>query len=326
MSYLTVVIPTLNRSALLDRALASLLCQTLTQDHFEVIVVDNGSIDSTRSVCEAFASRFVSFRYIYDARPGLHIGRNLGLKHARGDILVYGDDDIVACPAWLEGVYEAFQDEDVALVGGKIEPDYESPPPEWVDRLWVKTPWGKALGQYSVLDFGEASIVISPRYVWGCNFSIRSETLRDCGGFHPDCMPQHLIRFQGDGETAVSDTIAALGKKTLYHPKVSVRHWVSSERMTTGYLYKRSYSQGVSDSYTRIRAAGGRTPEGEFGLWLLMIKAVAKFRVRQAISKPEPIQQVMRKGYLDGYLFHQAEAARDPGLVDWIVRKDYLED
>src|SRR5512139_2803936 len=109
MSYLTVVIPTRNRSALLDRALASLVCQTLPQDHFEVIVVDNGSTDSTRSVCDAFAPRFVSFRYQYDARPGLHIGRNLGLKHARGEILVYGDDDIAAFPAWLEGIYEAFQ-------------------------------------------------------------------------------------------------------------------------------------------------------------------------------------------------------------------------
>ena len=326
MSYLTVVIPTRNRSALLERALASLVCQTLPQDCFEVIVVDNGSSDSTRAVCDAVAPRFTSFRYLYDARPGLHIGRNQGLKHAHGDILVYGDDDIAAFPSWLEGVYEAFQDEDVALVGGKIEPEYESPPPEWVDRLWVQTPWGKALGQYSVLDFGDTALTISPRYVWGCNFSIRREILLACGGFPPDCMPQHLIRFQGYGETAVSDAIAALGKKTLYHPKASVKHWVSSDRMTTAYLYKRSYYQGICDSFAKIRAAGGRTPKGEIGLWLVRLKAAVKFRLRQVIDKPESIRQVMRKGHMDGYLFHQSEAARDPGLVEWIVRKDYLED
>ena len=199
-------------------------------------------------------------------------------------------------------------------------------PPEWVDRLWVQTPWGKALGQYSILDFGDTAVMIPARYVWGCNFSIRRETLLACGGFPPDCMPPHLIRFQGDGETAISDAIAALGKKTLYHPKASVKHWVSSDRMTTAYLYKRSYSQGVSDSFAKIRAAGGRTPKGEFGLWLLRRRAIAKLMLRQVIDKPDPILQVMRNGYLDGYLFHQSEAARDPGLVEWIVRKDYLED
>jgi len=326
MSHITVVIPTRDRSELLNRALASLVYQSLPQAHFEVIVVDNGSTDTTRSVCDAFASRFISFRYLYDARPGLHIGRHLGLKHARGDILAYGDDDIVAFPSWLEGIFEAFQDEEIVLVGGKIVPEFECAPPEWFDQLWVKTQWGKALGPYSVLDFGDTIKLISPNYVWGCNFSIRRETLLYCGGFHPDGMPQDLIRFRGDGETAVSNAIAALGEKTLYHPKASVKHWVPSNRMTTTYLYKRAYAQGVSDSFAKIRATGGRIPGGEFALWLLRFKAGAKRRLRQGIGKPDPIRRVTQEGYMDGYLFHQAEAARDPRLVEWIVKKDYLED
>jgi len=49
----------------------------------------------------------------------LHVGRHLGLKKAQGDILVFADDDIEAFPTWLEGIAEAFEDPQIALVGVK---------------------------------------------------------------------------------------------------------------------------------------------------------------------------------------------------------------
>ena len=47
---LSVIIPTRNRSALLEKALESLLAQTLSQENFEVIIVDNGSTDNTFNI------------------------------------------------------------------------------------------------------------------------------------------------------------------------------------------------------------------------------------------------------------------------------------
>jgi hypothetical protein len=153
----------------------------------------------------------------------------------------------------LEAISKTFEDPNVVLVGGKNLPDYETEPPIWTETLWNYTPWGKSLGYYSVLDFGDEIKEISPNYVWGCNFSIRKNILMDFGGFHPDSMPRNLIRYRGDGESAVSRLIEAKKLKTIYHPDASVYHWVSSKRMTKDYLYHRAFLQGISDSFLKIR-------------------------------------------------------------------------
>jgi glucosyl-dolichyl phosphate glucuronosyltransferase len=202
--YLSVLVLTHNRASLLEKALESLTMQTYPANLFEVVVVDNGSSDSTREVCDRFEQDILNFKYLYEPKLGLHNARHAGCKAAKGEILVYGDDDIRAFPTWLVGVAESFQEPTVALVGGKILPEFESEPPEWVSRLWGFTPWGKSLGYYSLIDFGDEVKEISPLYVYGCNFSIRKQILLDIGGFHPDSFPKELLKFRGDGESSVA--------------------------------------------------------------------------------------------------------------------------
>ncbi len=305
--YLSVMIPTLNRAALLERALKSLTAQTFPGNLFEVIVIDNGSTDNTFQVCTKFEQKITNLRYVYDNNPGLHVGRHLGCKEARGEILVFGDDDIRAFPTWLEGIAESFRDPAVVLAGGKILPAFEIPPPAWVNALWWQTPWGRALGWYSLLDFGDKVLEISPDYVWGCNFSIRKTTLLEVGGFHPDSMPAELIRFRGDGETAVSIAVKNKGYKALYNPKASVYHFVSKDRMTFDYLYKRAFAQGVSDSYTQIRATGDSTG------------------FKQLMPSHDELQNVINKGHTDGFNFHRKAVRADPELLKWVLRKDYFD-
>jgi len=88
----------------------------------------------------------------------------------------------------------------------------------------------------SILDLGDTIKTINPYHVFGCNFSIRKKILLEAGGFHPDAMPQELIRFRGDGESHVSRYILVHGYKTLYHPKASVYHLVTHNRMTEDYF------------------------------------------------------------------------------------------
>ena len=76
---LSIVIPTKNRAKLLRTVLESIERQPADQREFEVIVVDNGSTDETKMVAEEFGERIRNYRYFYDARPGLHVGRNRGL-------------------------------------------------------------------------------------------------------------------------------------------------------------------------------------------------------------------------------------------------------
>jgi glycosyltransferase involved in cell wall biosynthesis len=318
--YLSIIIPTRNRAKLLDKALNSILSQTYPQHDFEVIVVDNGSTDETRDICSSYEHKFSHYHYIYEKKPGLHIGRHAGLKAAQGKILVYADDDIRAFPTWLEGIAEAFKNPEVALVGGKNLPDFEIEPPDWVKRLWIEHNGCRSIPMFSVLDLGDEIQEISPLYVWGCNFSIRKSVLQEIGGFHPDGMPKDRLQYRGDGETAVSLAIQRLGYKAVYNPKASVYHWVSAARMTLSYIHNRGFAQGISDSYTRIRSKGTVS-----NIDYVQMLRFLKQKIKRMIKGKNEINQFYEEGFRAGYRFHQKAVKNDPELLKWVLKEHYLD-
>jgi len=340
---LSVIIPTRNRSKILFGTLESIAKQTLHSKLFEVIVVDNGSTDSTRDVVDSFTGQIPTLRYYYEGSPGLHVGRHKGLKEAKSNILVYADDDIEAFPTWLDAIAEAFEDKDVVLVGGKNLPKFEIEPPDWIMKMWLDAhSEGNVLGFLSILDFGDSILRINADYVFGCNFSIRKSILIEAGGFHPDAMPQELIRYRGDGESYVSRYLQEQGYITLYHPKASVYHFVSKERMTESYFCKRAYNQGISDSFTQIRASGGlfEVPslrcitKSHYERLRQMspsdiVRAIGRRAKRiNARFKREPcakIRNKIAKAYRAGWQFHQNELQNDPTLLEYVLKQTYLE-
>jgi glucosyl-dolichyl phosphate glucuronosyltransferase len=321
MIQLSVVIPTCNRHELLSKLLQSILKQTLPQEYYEIIVVDNGSTDNTRYVFKQYADKIKNMVYIYDDHPGLHVGRHIGLKAARSEILVYVDDDIRAFPTWLEGIAESFKDSATVLVGGNNLPEYETVPPLWADELWSTTPWGKTLIHWSLLDFGLEHQQIDPNYVWGCNFAIRKPVLQDLGGFHPDAMPEHLLKYRGDGETAVTLKLAQKGYKAVFNPKASIYHFVPTSRMTLEYLYKRGYAQGISDSYTKIRYLGEGRDERSLNDSMVL---KTKIMIKSIFYREQLCKKVVKRGYRDGYQFHQKEVNKDPELLKWVLKDHYM--
>ena len=84
---LSVIIPTRNRSNLLDKTLLSIANQFFPKDFFEVIVVDNGSTDNTKEVVEKH-NNDLNLVYLYESNPGLHVGRHAGLNIAKSELLV----------------------------------------------------------------------------------------------------------------------------------------------------------------------------------------------------------------------------------------------
>lgn len=304
---LSVIIPTRNRAALLYNALEAITKQTFPASRYEVIIVDNGSTDATAEVCQHFKQRIPHLKYISAPSPGLHNGRHAGLKESIGEILVYADDDIEALPTWLEGVAESFSDPKIGIVGGKILPKFESQPPDWVAALSKITDLGWSLGWYSILDFGDIAHEIPHEYVWGCNFSIRKAVLNQAGGFHPDSFPQEIVKYRGDGETAVSIAVRNMGYKALYNPKASVYHVVSQKRLTQEYVYQRAFNQGISDSYSSIRSSRSYC------------------EVKQYNSPANSINDIVNRGFVDGFNYHQQLAKSDEKLLAWILKESYID-
>ncbi len=118
----SVVIPTRNRLPLLKEALTSVEEQTLTG--WEVVVVDDCSTDSTWSwLCELADPRFRSIRL--DRRSERSAARNRGLEEARGEFVLFMDDDDKLVPSALRYLtgWADRQPNVVAVVGGKRDFD-----------------------------------------------------------------------------------------------------------------------------------------------------------------------------------------------------------
>ncbi len=101
--FVSVIIRTYNRANLLKRALHSLARQTLSTEQFEVVVVDDGSKDFTRGLCDTMRRKLPNLRYVSSGTNiGLGSANNLGIKSARGDNILFIDDDCIAKEDWVE--------------------------------------------------------------------------------------------------------------------------------------------------------------------------------------------------------------------------------
>ena len=109
--FVSVVIPTYNRRPILEKCLSALEDQQLVgalQD-YEVVVVDDGSTDGTPSWLSEQSHRFPHVRLIEQEHGGPAEGRNRGVDHARGDVIVFIDSDLVVTETFLATHARALQ-------------------------------------------------------------------------------------------------------------------------------------------------------------------------------------------------------------------------
>lgn len=97
---LSVVIPSFNDKADLEKCLESLGSQTIRD--FEIIVVDDGSTDGTSNMLSGLTKVISNFQFIQASHVGAGGARNLGAQKAKGDILVFVDSDMTFDRFFLE--------------------------------------------------------------------------------------------------------------------------------------------------------------------------------------------------------------------------------
>src|SRR5215831_17735767 len=91
---LTIVVPSYNRLASLERLLSSLERQTVPHDEFEVVVVDDGSTDGTFDALQRRQTS-ITLRVCQQANAGPAAARNRGVREARAELILFLDDDVV---------------------------------------------------------------------------------------------------------------------------------------------------------------------------------------------------------------------------------------
>lgn len=116
----SVVVPVYNRSGELRRLLHALVGQTFPRPWIEVLVCDDGSTEDLAEVLAEFDDKLMLF-HLRQANLGPGAARNLGLMHARGELVALTDSDCIPASTWLDEIIRPLADESVGIVGGDID-------------------------------------------------------------------------------------------------------------------------------------------------------------------------------------------------------------
>jgi glycosyltransferase involved in cell wall biosynthesis len=192
---LSVVIPTYNRARYLKSSLSSLEYQTFDKDKFEVIIIDDGSDDGTKKISQGF-NRTLNINYAYQPHLGVSKARNLGIKKAQGEVIVFFDDDAIADKRWLENIEAIMKQEDIVV--GRIEPIH--------NNIW----------QYFAPHYDHGNKPVEVEVLLEGNCAIATKVFKEIGGF------DEKLTYGHEGEEFVSR--ASKQYKIIYYPEMVIKH------------------------------------------------------------------------------------------------------
>jgi O-antigen biosynthesis protein len=243
---LSVVIPTCRRHDKIADCVRSVLANDYP--HLEVLIVDNAPADPrTRRVYEQQFAADLRVRYLREPRPGASRARNMGITFARGPIVVFTDDDVVADHGWLSAIAGTFaQDPCIACVTGPTLPLALDTPAQ----LWFEQYGGFARRvSPRVYQLHEAD---PPTRLYpytagvlggGSNLSVRVNMLSAIGGFDVRLGPG--TRTRGGEDLDLVLRILRAGGHVGYQPRSLVRH---AHRRELSALRRQVFGYGVGAS------------------------------------------------------------------------------
>lgn len=245
----TVILCTFNRCERLTRTLESLATQNLPRGvRWEVLVVDNGSSDHTRRVIEECNRRLgVRFGYFFEGQRGKSHALNAGVERARGTVLAFTDDDVIAAPGWLETLTRAPRSGECSGASGRTLPGSEFSPPPWLplqDRY--------ALAPLALFDRGDKPGPLNEA-PFGNNMAFRKDVFARYGGFRGDLGPQPGTGNPQKGEDSeFGQRILAAGEKLRYEAGAVIYHDVPANRVDRKYFLDWWHDKARAD----LRIAG----------------------------------------------------------------------
>ncbi len=210
----SVIVPTYNRGKPLCDAIKSLFKQDYP--NFEIIVVDQSTKKFPEK--ERFLKKYQNrFSYLALSTPSLPGARNFGISKARGEIVLFCDDDVRVKERWIAAHANNYLDPKiggvtgrVVTLGQKIEPNHR--------KVGKISPWGTVNGGFSSTIRQEVENVV------GCNFSWRKEILEKAGGFDENFIGNALRE-----ETDLALRIKKFGWRIVFDPKAELTHiWVQT--------------------------------------------------------------------------------------------------
>ncbi|QOG04125.1 glycosyltransferase family 2 protein [Flavobacterium sp. MDT1-60] len=270
----------------MEETVISIINVLKDKDYFELLIIDNNSTDCTPTLKQKYGHN-KKIKYFLELQQGLSHARNRGLKEAKGEILVYLDDDIELVEDYFEVCDQIFSDESILISGGKVIP-YKVDIPKWLPEKYYFL--------VSVYDLGDHPKFV--KYLMGGNFAIRSEIALEIGLYNVELGRNGKILAGGE-EIDYQNRATAMGYKMYYHPNQNILHKIN-EKLNENYVLNYSKELGKSERIIDEAGSGCRvllkilkcySAEMLFNLFIRLIREEKKKNYLKIIKK-----------YSEGYL------------------------
>lgn len=238
---ISFIICTYNREQYIYECLSRLVSNTV-KEGWEIILVNNNSTDNTAAECARFVEDYkpANYRYFEETQQGLSFARNRGIQEAKGDWLIFLDDDAMVETDYIAHLQEHLANHpEAGAFGGAIEPFFEEKQPEWLN------PW--SMGFVSAIDLGEQVNQFSSKsYPIGANMGISRATIEQVGNFNP-ALGRTGNNLMGGEEKDIFSRIRQANIPILYFPGIRVRHCIPPKRTTPEFIARLGLGVGLSE-------------------------------------------------------------------------------
>lgn len=293
--FLSVALCTHNHADRLARTLVDLQAVKSPTRPWEFIVIDNGCTDGTTALLTAHPWMLAgaTVRVVREDKLGLSNARNRALREARGEYLLYMDDDETPDPAWLLAHEQAMLEHQPDALGGRIEVMFEDGDrPAWLqDEL---------LGFLGKLDNGEARwLTTDETPIFGGNFAFRRTVFDRIGDF--DARLGRMGKVNSGGEdTEIYRRLLAFGCRVRWVPDAVINHRIQTPKLRRRYFLDLHFRQGRWQG-ARKRGDGSRVPPKYLVPQLLRAcgKALGR-RLREGGN--QSLRLEMNAAYFAGYI------------------------
>jgi glycosyltransferase involved in cell wall biosynthesis len=254
----TIAICTWNRSDLLDKTLVKMReLEVPAGTNYEIVVVNNRCTDNTDEVLARHAD-FLPVRRIFEEKQGQSHARNAAALAARGELIIWTDDDVLVDRRWLAEMLAAMRARpEYSFFGGPIEPWFEHDPPQWLLDTWPSIN-----GAFAFRDLGAEPFEFDlKRLPYGANYAVRTRVQREFL-YNPRLGRVATGEVRGE-ETDVLHKLIAAGHRGWWVPTSKVQHFIPAERLTLDYI--RRFFHGIGQTeFIRKRSESG---EAAIGIW-----------------------------------------------------------
>jgi GT2 family glycosyltransferase len=294
---ISVVICSRNRKQHLVRTLESLRKLEVPDGlAHEVLLIDNGSTDGTRELMDDFVKLDPAvWKYRSEPEKGLSRARNCGIRHARGEIIAFTDDDVIVDPNWLSALWNTFESKpDVIAVQGKILLQKE------IEHL---PPWADPEDLLFCTCYDPSPAPVYTDVLVGANMAFRGRAFEKYGYFDP----RLGAGASGLGEeTEILMRFMDAGEKIYYQPEALIYHEYDEERFTWEYWCQRQKQRAYTNAIIAIQIRKEKI--SGLGTWGKLARYYAKYFLSTfLLNERKKCKYDGRIRYLKEYMKYAAE-------------------